>query len=427
MIAALRKMTARNRKLAFALALIAALPAPALAQARPGDLDRSFGGDGKVTTRIAHGFRSGAASVVIDPRGRIVVAGSIGMSHFSEFALARYKRNGRLDRSFSGDGKATTEFRVGASGATSVGIDPRGRIVAAGARCIDYPDCDFAIARYKPNGTRDRSFSGNGKATTHFEEGALAKSVAIDPRGRVVAAGLVLDGTPHFALARYRWNGGLDPSFGYGGKLTTDFPGGSDYANSVAIDSGARIVAAGLSTDLPGTAFALARYEPNGDLDPSFGFGGTMTTRCGGVGIAYSVAIDSQGRIVAAGGTTQANGEFALARYEPNGGLDPPFGSGGKVTTHFRTEGIANSVAIDSRDRIVAAGARCIDYPDCDFAIARYKPNGSLDRSFSRNGKVTKPKDGANSVAIDSRDRIVAAGSHRGRFVVARYIGYRRP
>jgi uncharacterized delta-60 repeat protein len=138
------------------------------------------------------------------------------------------------------------------------------------------------------------------------------------------------------------------------------------------------------------------------------------------------VAIDSQGRIVAAGGTTEANGEFALARYEPNGGLDPSFGSGGKVTTHFHSEGIAHSVAIDSRDRIVAAGARCIDYPDCDFAIARYKPNGSLDRSFSRNGKVTKPKDGANSVAIDSRDRIVAAGSHRGRFVVARYMGYRR-
>ena len=163
-------------------------------------------------------------------------------------------------------------------------------------------------------------------------------------------------------------------------------------ANSLAIDSGDRIVAAGSSTDLPGTAFALARYEPNGDLDPSFGSGGTMTTGFGGEGIAYSVAIDSQGRIVAAGGTTEANGEFALARYEPNGGLDPSFGSDGKVTTHFRSEGIAHSVAIDSRDRIVAAGARCIDYPDCDFAIARYKPNGSLDRSFSRNGKVTKPK-----------------------------------
>ena len=305
------------------------------------------------------------------------------------------------------------------SGATAVGIDPRGRIVAAGARCIDYPDCDFAIARYKPNGSLDRSFSGDGKVTTHFEEGALAKSVAIDPRGRVVAAGLVRDGTAHFALARYRWNGGLDPSFGSGGKLTTDFPGGSDFANSVAIDSGDRIVAAGLSTDLPGTAFALARYEPNGDLDPSFGSGGTMTTGFGGEGIAYSVAIDSQGRIVAAGGTTEANGEFALARYEPNGGLDPSFGSGGKVTTHFRSEGIAHSVAIDSRDRIVAAGARCIDYPDCDFAIARYKPNGSLDRSFSRNGKVTKPKDrrqlGGDRLPGPDRRRRLPQGPFRGR------------
>jgi uncharacterized delta-60 repeat protein len=413
----LRANVSVHRPLAFALALFAALLAPALVEAKPGDLDRSFGRDGTVNSR----FRSYANSVAIDPRKRIVVAGP-------GFTLARYEPNGRLDSSFGTGGVVTTEFAGGeghvASSARSVVIDSRRRIVAAGGKCYyqdsDYYEflgCDFALARYKPNGSLDPSFGTGGKVTTEvvgdYPRGAF--SVAIDSGGRIVAAG---DDGQDFALARYNPDGSLDRSFGIDGKVGTDF-GGDDYAFSVAIDSLDRIVAAG-NNDYE--TFALARYHPDGSLDSSFGVGGKVTTAIGRAAYASSVVTRPGGRIVVAGGS---DGRFALARYKPNGGLDRSFSHNGKVTTSFgdhpRDRATARSVAIDSRRRIVAAGG--------GFKLARYKPDGRLDRSFSRNGKVGtgvfSPYTEARTVAIDSRDRIVVGGGHT-HSALARFIGYRR-
>jgi len=115
--------------------------------------------------------------------------------------------------------------------------------------------------------------------------------------------------------------GDLDPTFGTGGKVVTDF-GGSEFANAVAIQTDGRIVVAGqTATDL-----ALARYKPDGGLDPSFGTGGKVTT--GGQDFADAVAIQPNGKIVVAGGNE-------LIRYNADGSLDSSFGTGGKVTTDF--------------------------------------------------------------------------------------------
>jgi uncharacterized delta-60 repeat protein len=417
--------------LTFALA--AALLAPALAQAAPGDLDPSFSGDGKVTTNFVGQHEDGASSVTIDPRGQIVAVGATAPSHqYSRyFALTRYRPNGRLDRSFSRNGKVKTRFGGDGADGRSVAIDFRGRMVVAGASCSPYPDCDFALARYRRNGWLDRSFSGGGKVTTDFQSGG-ANSVAIDSQGRIVVAGGTTESYAggDFALARYMPNGALDPSFGAGGKVTTDF-GDGHGATAVGIDSRGRIVAAGFR----GGDFALARYKWNGALDTSFGADGKVTTDFGGVfDDANSVAIDSRDRIVAAGGRftrERGDADFALARYWRNGRLDASFGGDGRVTTDLDpNSGTVRSVTIDSRRRIVAAGHRWKAYGDDQFALARYNPDGGLDRSFSRNGKVVKPDAVANSVTIDSRDRIVAAGSSRAlrnsRFRLARYIGYRR-
>ena len=173
--------------------------------------------------------------------------------------------------------------------------------------------------------------------------------------------------------------------------MVTDF-GRYDAADAVAIDSQGRIVVAG-SVRLPDPprdnfAFALARYTPDGSLDPSFSGDGKLTTDFGGLADnAYAVAIDPQDRIVAAGqGYTGVDFDFALARYTPDGSLDPTFSSGGKVTTDFGESDGARSVTIGSRGRIVAVGSssRHLD----SFALARYRPDGSLDRSFGRYGKA---------------------------------------
>jgi uncharacterized delta-60 repeat protein len=413
--------------LSFVLALLAPLLVPTLADAaKPGDLNRSFGDQGWIRTRIvAHDH---AHSVVIDSKGRIVAAGSAADGGL--FGVARYRPSGRLDHSFSKDGRVTTRFAGGpgwvTNSASSVAIASRGRIVAAGSKCnwTDPPaeggeviGCEFALARYRPNGSPDPSFEGDGKLTTDLG-GTDAESVAIDSWDRIVAAG-------GNTIARYRHNGTLDPSFGDGGEIE-NVPG---FVRAVAIDSQGRIVAAG-GQESGYSRFFIARFLPNGTPDPSFGSGnGWEVTRRGS---ATAVTIDSKDRIFAAGGSPAQHGTaggFALDVYKTDGTLAGTFGGDGRITTHFRgrVSALARSVAIDSHGRIVAMGGIGAH----DYALARYRPHGSLDRSFSKNGKASGPfafphrrhAGLALAGAIDSRDRIIVAGGE-SHFLLARFSGY---
>jgi uncharacterized delta-60 repeat protein len=423
--------------------LVATLLTPALAQAaKPGDLDRSFGGDGKVKT----GFecRCSAYSVTIAPRGRIVAVGGASEAN-GDFAVGRYRPNGELDPSFSDDGQVTTDFFGGGEAALSVAIDSHRRIVAAGYACqppttrCPFSYGDVSLARYEPDGTLDGTFGRRGRVWDGFVSGFAARAVAIDSRDRIVVVGSSAD---RFALARYKPSGSLDRSFGSDGRVTTAMgpPNRTDFANSVAIDRRGRIVAAGYTHDRDDKRlFALARYKPNGRLDRSFSGNGKLRTAIGGISYANSVAIDSHDRIVAGGvGMRSRDYVFALARYKPNGRLDRTFSRDGTVMTAFHSPSIrggagavAKAVVIDSRQRIVTAGVagNDVEYQseDNDYALARYKPNGRLDRSFSDDGKVSRVRSshGAQGAAIDSRDRIVVADGG-GKFVLYRYIGYSR-
>jgi uncharacterized delta-60 repeat protein len=179
---------------------------------------------------------------------------------------------------------------------------------------------DFALARYTSNGTLDATFGAGGTVTTDFAGGGdIGRSVAVQSDGKIVAAGrAVISGNSDFALARYTSNGTLDAGFGTGGTVTTDFAGSVDQAFSVALQKNGNIVAAGLALINGNSDFALARYTSNGTLDASFGTGGTVTTDFAGSGDqAFSVAVQRDGKIVAAGQAVVNGGlDFALARYE---------------------------------------------------------------------------------------------------------------
>ena len=217
-------------------------------------------------------------------------------------------------------------------------------------------------------GDLDPSFGDGGKVTTYFCGHDRAFSVAIDSHRRIVAVG-TNNLWSDFCLLRFRPNGGLDPSFGDDGTVTTDFGTNEEGPLSMTLDPQGRIVAAGRSR----RDFAVARWGPNGSVDTLFGNGGEVTTTIGDRAIAHSVAIDSEGRIVVAG--TSDFEESVLARYLPDGTPDSSFGTGGVLTTGFGTG--ADAVAIDSKDRIVYAG-----HHSDTFALARYKPDGDLDPSL---------------------------------------------
>jgi uncharacterized delta-60 repeat protein len=408
------------------LALFAALHAPTLAQAtKPGHLDRSFGHNGKVKT----GFecRCSAHSVAIDRRGRIVAVGGAPGAN-GDFAIARYRPSGKLDPSFSDDGQATTDFFGGGEAALSAAIDSHRRIVAAGYACqppttrCPFSYGDVSLARYEPDGTLDGTFGRKGRVWDGFPSGFQARAVAIDSRDRIVVVGSSAD---FFALARFRPSGSLDRSFGSDGRVITEMGprNRTDFANSVAIDSRGRIVAAGYTHRRDATrVLAVARYKPDGSLDRSFSGNGMTRTAFNGLAYANSVAIDSENRIIAGGvGKRSKNYVFALARYKPDGRLDRAFSRDGTVMTAFHSPSIrrgagaaANAVVVDSRDRVVAAGvAGDVDYQTKDNQLALAR--------YRPNGRLDRSfsDDGKVSRVRSNHGARGAATDSRDRIVVA--------
>jgi uncharacterized delta-60 repeat protein len=364
-----------------------------------GSLDRSFGSGGRVVTAFDGGAAQ-ANDVAIAPGGRIVVAGTVtrgnrgAASRRSDFAVARYRRDGSLDRRFSRNGKLTVDFR-GQDGAQAVAVTRRGKIVAAGYT-ISGGDGDFALARLRPNGALDRRFSRNGKRTTNFRGGGrrhrndIASAVALRHNGKIVVAGESGGGgdSTDFAFAQYRRNGSLDRRFAGDGKLTPGI-GGFAGARDVAVRRDGRIVALGS----PIGGFMLARLDPRGRLDGSFGGDGTVQTDFGsGVTEAYGVAL--QRDCIVAVGQSEAGenpfGNFLVARYRGDGSLDGSFGSGGWTTTAFSDVAGARAVALAPGGTIVAAGFAGNDSTARSrFALVRYDADGALDGSLAGDGTVT--------------------------------------
>jgi uncharacterized delta-60 repeat protein len=324
--------------------------------------------------------------VAIDSRDRVIIAGSSAPERrTSDFGVARLTTRGKLDPSFSGDGRVVTHVggEVSKDVANSVAIDSAGRIVAAGSSRKG-GQTDFTLVRYRPGGTLDPSFSGDGEARTAFGEHSddSANSVAIDSAGRIVAAGVSKDvfaesGDEYrSAVARYLPTGNLDHAFSGDGRQLLSYHDEQLGVTAVAVDDRNRIVLAGGDYVFQENShFALIRLRANGALDASFANHGKEATAFPG-GWAYSVAIDPDGRIVAAGYAIVASGRryaFGLARFTPNGALDPSFSGDGRVTTSFGTgHAWANSVAIDPLGRIVAAGWVERNAPNRAFAVARY-------------------------------------------------------
>jgi uncharacterized delta-60 repeat protein/uncharacterized repeat protein (TIGR01451 family) len=329
------------------------------------------------------------------------------------------------------------------------------------------------------DGDLDPTFNTDGKVTTDFpNQPEQGQAIAIQADGKSVVAGYSTFSAPgaaagsdrDFAVVRYDTNGNLDNTFGKGGTVTIDFfKGSSDEANAVAIQADGKIVLGGF-TDAKGTIFALARLNTDGSLDdgsvsdstPGDQFGtdeGRVVTFFTGNDVIHDLAIQTDGRIVAAGrvgfsadglqqggvvnGTTSI--DFAIARYNTDGSLDDgsmsdstpgdEFGVDGLARTDFSTDSDdeAYGVVIQTNGKIVAAG-RTQDFviigdatsggTGSDFALARYNTDGSLDDGtggdstpgdqFGQNGTVITDffalDDQARDVKLQTDGKIVAGG-----------------
>lgn len=412
---------------------------PNRVQAAAGNLDSSFGSGGKVTTHFSSDFEE-AFDLAIQPDGRIIAIGQTDLFPASDFAIARYNPDGSLDPTFGSGGKVTTDFFGGHDLAVAVALQSDGRIVVAGG-VASSPDAsfsllDFGLARYLTDGSLDTSFGVGGKVATDFSgDFDVATDVVLQPDGKIVAAGTKSIGLD-YAVARYNTDGSLDTDFGSGGTVTTDFFGNGDQATAVALQSDGKIVVGGQAVSVVTfNDFGLVRYNGNGSLDTSFGSGGKVTTDFFIFDIINDLFIQPDGKIVAGGTTLSGNVDFALARYNSDGTLDPAFGSGGKVVTDlFSQSGDSpNALALQPDGKIVAAGSTIVG-PALDFALVRYNSDGNLDTSFGSGGKVQTDffdnLDVANAVALQTDGKIIAGGratipgqTLNSDFALARYNG----
>ncbi len=352
-----------------------------------GNLDPSFGGDGIVLTDFSGGYDM-IETVAIQADGKIIAAGRSR----SEIGIARYNADGALDTTFGGDGKVTTVITGSFDIAVDLKIQADGKIVCIARNRASGENEDFAVLRYNASGTLDTTFDNDGIVTTTFPSVSdIATSLAIQPDGKIIAAGYIyLGGNDYdFAIARYNSNGSLDTSFDDDGKVLTNVLGSFDTLNDIALQPDGKIVAAGYSSNGFGYAFALVRYDASGALDLTFSDDGKIAMAVGGGNnAAKSLVIQPDGKILAAGYSTgtSGNNDFTLARFNSNGTLDSQsFGENGSIIFDVAGDDRISGIALDSIGRAVVVGNT-----GGDFGIARILGNISPTSAFSISGRISR-------------------------------------
>ena len=351
-------------------------PDIALARFTPGGrLDPTFGGGGKVITDL--GANDYAFDVAIQDDGGIVVAGERRASATDRIVVQRYRPNGSLDPGFGTGGTVLTSFGRRFQSADAVAIGPGGKIVVAGSTSNGNTSRS-ALVRYLRNGRLDPSFGGDGRVTTDVSRSAeQLTDVVVEPDGHIVAAGWAeVSLVPAFDAVSYTSDGHLDTTFSDKGIARLNLSTGPDRASALAVQRDGKLVLVGSASADGRHGWAVARLGPHGKLDPSFGDGGVVVTSFGpGFDEADAVAIQPNGKIVVAGRIhAHATDDFGLLRLRIGGRHDVTFGQGGRVLTHLAGGADAiHALAIQSNGKIVAAGEATIDGKR-RFAVARYLP-----------------------------------------------------
>ncbi|GJE19528.1 cadherin-like domain-containing protein [Methylobacterium marchantiae] len=367
-------------------------------------------GTGVVLTPVGTGGAVGQ-SVTVQADGKILVAGTdsaSGSGSGADFTVVRYNIDGSLDTAFGTGGKVLTPVGPGASNdlSYSVTVQADGKIVVAGYSVGNGSSADFAVVRYNADGSLDTSF-GPGKTgtiATPVGTGAsndYAYSATVQADGKILVAGNGIGARDNdFGVVRYNSDGSLDTTFGTGGKVLTPVGADSllDAAYSITVQADGKIVAAGTAGDSRGNVFAVVRYNADGSLDTGFNGTGKVVSAIGGT--AQSVTVQADGKIVVAG-TSVGSGfarDFAVVRYTVDGSLDTTFGPDGTGTILTpvgagASQDFGYSVTVQADGKIVVVGSGQGADGSSDFALVRYTADGRLDTGFGPNGtgKVLTP------------------------------------
>ncbi len=349
-----------------------------------GSIDTSYGFAGATLSNPA-GNNDGTGIGVFPFFDKIVSVGN--MQSGAAFGLVgRTNNNGSADPSFGFLGISAFDFPASSNdNAIALDFQPNPKIVVAGNAFFGGNQA-FIAARYNWNGSLDTTFGVNGYAEVFFGSGLLM-AMKVDPNNRIVLAGSM---NSHVALARLTPNGQLDTTFGNGGTVLEKFgnPPFSEAAHAIAFD-GDKIVIAGHATN-PNTNMGVMRFHSNGQLDTSYGSGGRViidyagTTNESAFGI--SCLPPNQGCIVVGTTNSLGTGLFAVTRLTSTGQIHSTFG---KRTTSFAGAGETRALDVhfQADGKALVAGHAIVNGQG-RIALARLTGTGPLDTTFGSGGKV---------------------------------------
>jgi len=392
-----------------------------------GSIDSSFGTNGKASAFFSNGLAYGGGVRQAD--GKLIVTGFTN----GDFAAARFTESGTLDSTFGTNGKSIISIQANdiPYGCT---LQPDGKLIIVGTTTLDYSDYNFAAIRLNTNGTLDSTFGSNGKTIMSYPGNNEAHAVIVQSDGKILVAGFSdytsSNTTPIPLLTRLTPDGVFDNTFNNGQGWSTYTGsaalGYSTWIYAMALQSDGKILIGGTSNTTGfGTTFALFRFNSSGTMDNSFDWSATRyADGLNAGGIAYALAVQLDGKIIAAGVT---HDDFYVCRFNTGGSLDNSFGNsslGVHTSLTSSTDRILSCVLQDD-GKILVAGAA-----NYNFGLARFNSDGSLDNTFGSGGTVvtdlgdydeiysvvTKPNDG----------KIIALGRSGDNFVAAQYYGYQQ-
>ncbi len=395
--------------------------------AAPGNLDRTFGTSGKAVLPVTGAEK--AQDAIVQPDGKIVVVGGTTPTDGNwDFLIQRYNSDGTLDANFGNSGNVVLPIGTMSEVAYAVTLQSDGKIVAVGYIQLPTGYTDIGVVRLLTDGQPDQTFGTAGvKVFSVTDSSDIAVDVEMQTLGgleRIIVGSYTGTANTKFSVARLTANGELDATFGDGGVKSVAVGGVTDILRGIAIDSEAKIVAAGSSRFDFGPNgfrddFAIVRFFSDGHLDTNFGNGGKVITQMSGNAQARSVVVQQVGNsekyVIGGFARNGSSNDFALARYNDSGTLDTTFGANGKAYTNFPTlqEEQIHKLLLQSDQKVIGVGFTNIG-SNRNFALARYNTNGALDTTFGSCGTISTElgtnTDIAYGATLQPDGKIIAVG-----------------
>lgn len=413
-----------KRTLALAIIAMTAMVAPETGLSQAGALDTSFGNNGIAMFGPTSSHESASDMIMLEDSSMIICGSAIFSSSFDGF-LMRILSNGTQDMSFGNSGIVQIDFGA-ETYAYALELQPDGKIVVAGMTYPVYPNSEFFIARYLPNGAPDPTFNSTGYFIGSYgSDEEYCHAMVMQPDGKFVLAGRTYAGNfSQLLFMRVNANGTLDASFGTNGYTEIDASVQDEEIQALAIMNDGQIIGVGYGyqgSPMWGEQVFMAKLTANGQPVAGFGTNGVMVPAIfDDISAAYDVIVHNDS-IYVTGDMWDVNNnvQMFLAKLDPSGNAYTNFGANGITFFNLNVANYGLGLLKTGDHKIYVCGTTGQGgLGNRDFLVARYLPSGTLDNTFNSTGYAITPIrpdwDEASALAIAPNGKVVLAGLTSG-------------